>query len=669
MGDRLVLCYHAVSATWPADLSVTPDQFERQLEILLDRGYRPVTFTEAVQASDERKLVAVTFDDGFASVHALAWPILRRLGVPATLFVPTALIGTGPLAWPGIDHWQATEYSGELEGMTWEQVGELRDDGWEIGSHTRTHPHLTTLDDTALTDELERSRAELAARLGEDCCSIAYPYGDVDERVVAAARRAGYTTGAGLPERMPRHAAPMEWPRTGIYFSAGEAAFRRRISPVVRRLAASRAWPFVETVLPPARRLQTRLLRRRHAQGVSPALRLFADRPRVARRRAVVLAAGSAARAGALRAYTLWPSASAPAMIVEAGHGEAAAWLREVFEPGSRAIAALDPASWNVARARALMLPGGGGRALTAAERALGRPLDRPRLAAFSPTGAVLTKTTCFVFEGDRAEPSVVVKAMPDPAQEHRLVAETEAVEELRRRLAGAADVVAALPLAPLLAGHVDGDYVVVQPLDPLARGTGRADEAAAHRWLTGFHAVSASGTTAWSPDDERVAVAAVARGWGYGMPTAAAAVAARVAAIARPLLGSELPACAVHGDFWRGNVAAVDGRLRVYDWEWTQLSGRPLFDLWSYRLAELRELAERGASDAELVAGCAASATPVEAELRLRGLDERFALATLAPALAELSFRIRAATGRPGGGERGAVRVMAAVAQVLGVR
>ena len=669
MGDRLVLCYHAVSATWPADLSVTPENFERQLEILLDRGYRPITFTEAVAASDERKLVAVTFDDGFASVHSLAWPILRRLGVPATLFVPTALIGTGPLAWPGIDHWQATEHSRELAGMTWDQVGELRDDGWEIGSHTRTHPHLTTLGDVALTEELERSRAELAECLGEDCRSIAYPYGDVDARVVEAARRAGYTTGAGLPQRMPRHAAPMDWPRTGIYYSAGEAAFRRRISPAVRRLAASPAWPLVETVLPPVRRLQGRLMRRPHAQPTSPALRLFADRPQIARRRAVVLVAGSAARVGALRAYTLWPSASAPAVIVEAGHGEAAGWLREVFEPGGRAIAVLDPASWNVARARALMLRGDGGRALTAAERALGRPLDRPRLAAFSPTGAVLTKTTCFIFEGDQAEPSVVVKAMPDPAQSHRLSAETEAVEELRRRLAGAPDVVAALPLAPLLAGLVDGDYVVVQPLDPLARGTGRADEAAAHRWLAGFHAASASGTTAWSPDDERAAVAAVARGWGYGKPSAAAAVAARVVTLTRPLLGRGLPACAVHGDFWRGNLATVDGRLRVYDWEWTQRSGRPLFDLWSYQLAELRELAERGASDAELAAAAGASVEPVETELRRRGLDERFGLATLAPALAELSFRIRAATGRPGGGERGAARIMDAVVQLLGAR
>jgi peptidoglycan/xylan/chitin deacetylase (PgdA/CDA1 family) len=669
MGDRLVLCYHAVSPSWPADLSVTPANFERQLEILLERGYRPLTFSEAVEAADARKAVAITFDDGFESVHAIAWPILRRLGVPATLFVPTALIGTGRLAWPGIDHWQSTPHAGELAGMSWQQVLELRDDGWEIGSHTRTHPHLTTLDDAGLAEELELSKAELEARLGGDCRSIAYPYGDVDARVVAAARRAGYATGAGLPARMPRHVTAMDWPRTGIYYPAGEAAFRRRISRPVRRLAASPAWPVVETVVPPIRRLQRRITHRSERSALSPAARLFADRPRIARNRAVVLAGGAIARAGAMRAYTLWPSASAPAMVVEAGHIQAAAWLKTMFEPGARRIAALDPAAWNVARARALMLRGEGGRALIAAERALGRTLDRPRLAAFSPTGAVLTKVTCFVFEGDAAEPSVVVKAMAHPAQEHRLVAETDAVEALRRRLGGAPDVVAALPLAPLLVCDVDGEYIVVQPLDPLAAGTGRADPAAAHRWLRAFHAASTSSTSGWGAADEHAARELVSRGWGYARPADREAVAARVEALSRPLLGTELPLCAVHGDFWRGNIAAVGGRLRVYDWEWTQPSGRPLFDLWTYRLAELRDLAERDASHAELLDAAAAGVEPVEAELRRRSIDERFALATLAPALADLSFRIRAATGRPGGGERGAVRVMDAVADLLGAR
>ena len=666
MGDVLVLCYHALSPTWTADLSVTPDNFERQLGILLERGYHPVTFSEAVHAPSAPRTVAITFDDGFASVHAIAWPILRRLGVPATLFVPSALVGSGrPLAWPGIDHWLSTPHAAELAGMSWEQVLELRDDGWEIGSHTRTHPHLTTIDDAMLSEELELSKAEIETRLGEECRSIAYPYGDVDARVVAAAQRAGYAAAAGLPPRLPRRSEPFDWPRTGVYYPVGDAAFRRRLSRPVRRLAASPVWPVVERVLPPVRRVQRRLIGRGR-QLPTPALRLFADRPRVARNRAVVLIAGAAARAGSPHVYTLWPSASAPAVIVEAGHAEAARWLREVFEPAGRGIAALDPASWNVARAGALMLRGEGGRALVAAEHALGRTLDRPRLAAFSPTGAVNSKVTCFVFEGASEQPSVVVKAMADPAQDHRLVAEIEAVEDLRTRLARAAEVSEALPLAPLWTGSIGGEYLVVQPLDPLAAGTGRADPATAHRWLRGFHDASASGVEAWAASDERGAREVVVRGWGYGRPSDLAAVEARVEARSRGLLGAELPVCAVHGDFWRGNIAAVGGRLRVYDWEWTKPSGRPLFDIWSYELAELRELAEREASERELRDGVATAVQRVEEELRRRGIDERFALATLPPAFADLSFRIRAATGRPGGGELGAVRLMAVVAAVL---
>ena len=85
MTDGIVLCYHALSPTWEADLSTTPERFERQLELLVRRGYRGVTFEQAVRAPHERT-VAVTFDDAYRSVLELARPILDRLGLPATVF-------------------------------------------------------------------------------------------------------------------------------------------------------------------------------------------------------------------------------------------------------------------------------------------------------------------------------------------------------------------------------------------------------------------------------------------------------------------------------------------------------------------------------------------------------------------------------------------------------
>ena len=86
--------------------------------------------------------------------------------------------------------------------MTWDRARRSSQDaGWEVGSHTRSHPRLSQVEDDAeLADELEGSRRVCEERLGRPCQSIAYPYGDHDERVVAAAGRAGYRYGLTLPD-------------------------------------------------------------------------------------------------------------------------------------------------------------------------------------------------------------------------------------------------------------------------------------------------------------------------------------------------------------------------------------------------------------------------------------------------------------------------------------
>ena len=198
----IALCYHAVSQTWPAELSVTPENLSAQLEQLAKRGYRGVTFSEMALGEVEGNCVAVTFDDGYRSNFRLARPILERLEMPGTLYVPTDYVGGGPMSWAGIDHWLGSEHEGELVPVSWEEARELADAGWEIGSHTKSHPRLTEVSDQQLERELVDSRLTCERMLERPCRSIAYPYSDYDERVVAAAERAGYATGATVPERL-----------------------------------------------------------------------------------------------------------------------------------------------------------------------------------------------------------------------------------------------------------------------------------------------------------------------------------------------------------------------------------------------------------------------------------------------------------------------------------
>ena len=237
----LVLCYHAVSTAWPAELSVTPERFERQLEVFARRGYRGVTFAEVVRGEAPKRSVAVTFDDGYASTLRVAQPILERLEMPATLFVPTDYMGGGPMAWPGIDHWLGTEHERELDPLSWQEVRLLAEAGWEIGSHTKSHPHLTEISDEQLEVELTESREVCEEQLGQPCSTIAYPFGDHDERVIAAAGAAGYEAAATFPSALTRP-MPLAWPRIGVFHHDTQRIFRAKISPRVIRMRHSRAW-------------------------------------------------------------------------------------------------------------------------------------------------------------------------------------------------------------------------------------------------------------------------------------------------------------------------------------------------------------------------------------------------------------------------------------------
>lgn len=257
MGDTLVLCYHAVSDRWPAPLSVTRAALEDQLRRLLRRGYVPATFSQAVADPPAERTVAVTFDDGFRSVLELGLPILDGLGVVATMFLPTDFVGRGgPLTWPGIDGWLGGPFAGELEPMSWDDARGLRALGWEIGSHTCTHPRLTGLDDGSLRAELVRSRERCERELGTPCRSIAYPYGDVDARVVRAAEAAGYVAGAALPVDFAA-TGRLDHPRVGIYHADGRSSFALKTSAGIRRLRRSRAWPVLAGLRYRAKRLRT----------------------------------------------------------------------------------------------------------------------------------------------------------------------------------------------------------------------------------------------------------------------------------------------------------------------------------------------------------------------------------------------------------------------------
>jgi peptidoglycan/xylan/chitin deacetylase (PgdA/CDA1 family) len=154
--------------------------------------------------------VRVSFDDAFLSA-ATVFPALRQLGLPLQIFVCTGYAPEGaPLTIP--------EFAGDdleqLRTMTWEDLRAHGDAGIAIGSHGVTHAHLTRLGDDELRLELVESRQQLEEELGRPCTELAYPYGEHDERVRAAARAAGYEHAYGLRERGDD---PYALPRLDLY--------------------------------------------------------------------------------------------------------------------------------------------------------------------------------------------------------------------------------------------------------------------------------------------------------------------------------------------------------------------------------------------------------------------------------------------------------------------
>lgn len=239
MSDTLVLCYHAISDSWPASLAVSADQLRTQLERLVRRGYRGVTFSEAVAGGHSGRTLAVTFDDAYRST-LLAQPILAELGLPGTVFVPTAHVGSAkPMSWDGIDQWVGGSHEGELNCMDAAELHALADAGWEMGAHTHSHPHLTTLDDAALARELSESRERVEQLMAAPCGSLAYPYGDFDSRVVAAARAAGYSAACTL-DVGSYGGDPLTWPRVGIYRDEPDWRVALKCAPLARRVSLAK---------------------------------------------------------------------------------------------------------------------------------------------------------------------------------------------------------------------------------------------------------------------------------------------------------------------------------------------------------------------------------------------------------------------------------------------
>jgi peptidoglycan/xylan/chitin deacetylase (PgdA/CDA1 family)/glycosyltransferase involved in cell wall biosynthesis len=192
-----VLMYHRVTDGAPKGtkhgIYVTAHEFEYQLRMLRRNGFTALTFNAMRRivrgdAVIPKKPVLLTFDDGYEDNYLQAFPLLKKYGMTATIFLlgdPTMRSNT----------WDTKDGEPEARLMTDAQCREMIAHGIDFGAHTLHHVKLTTVPLETARHEIEESKKLLEARLGYEITSIAYPYGDVNDDVKDLTRRAGYAFG------------------------------------------------------------------------------------------------------------------------------------------------------------------------------------------------------------------------------------------------------------------------------------------------------------------------------------------------------------------------------------------------------------------------------------------------------------------------------------------
>jgi peptidoglycan/xylan/chitin deacetylase (PgdA/CDA1 family) len=187
-----ILMYHKVDeipcGTKHVGNYVLPEQFDAQLTAISRWGYVPITIEDwldirAGRQKPPRRPIALTFDDGYRSNYDIAWPLLRRHGMTATVFLVADLIGK-------TNCWDVGQQQEPLLGPS--EIAAMQAGGIRFGSHTCTHRSLIDMQPSEAFLELRCSRGMLSALLGRPVVTLAYPYNKQNSTVRTLARQAGY---------------------------------------------------------------------------------------------------------------------------------------------------------------------------------------------------------------------------------------------------------------------------------------------------------------------------------------------------------------------------------------------------------------------------------------------------------------------------------------------
>jgi len=209
-----ILLFHKVEpqAEWGVT-ALKPAKFRELMHTLAEQGYQTLSLEEFSSPDnlDRRRKLLITFDDGYEGVYTHAFPILESFGFNAAVFVITGFVGKE-------NSWDMNLGGKKFRHLDWNQIRELSERGFSIGSHTVNHFDLTKLNSSQVEYELKKSKQDLQDQLGREVVHLSYPFGRFNQLVQKEALGQGYHYGFSIyPGRIPSLSENLSLKRIAMY--------------------------------------------------------------------------------------------------------------------------------------------------------------------------------------------------------------------------------------------------------------------------------------------------------------------------------------------------------------------------------------------------------------------------------------------------------------------